>query len=67
MPRQPTLVGQSVLIVVDIQKGAFLDRSNAGIPTMPDYFDNMARARRVVDAAHAAEIPVILTSVNHWR
>ncbi|MGD9294872.1 MAG: cysteine hydrolase [Roseobacter sp.] len=67
MPRQPTLVGQTVLIVVDIQKGAFLDRSNAGIPTMPDYFDNMARARRVVDAAHAAEIPVIFFQEIHRR
>ncbi|MQQ09784.1 isochorismatase family protein [Epibacterium sp. SM1979] len=67
MARQPTLVGKTVLIVVDIQKGAFLDRSNAGIPTMPDYFDNMARARRVVDAAHAAEIPVIFFEENHRR
>ena len=67
MARQPTLVGNTVLIVVDIQKGAFLDRSNAGIPTMPDYFDNMARARRVVDAAHAADIPVIFFEENHRR
>lgn len=67
MARQPTLVGNAVLIVIDIQKGAFLDRSNAGIPTMPDYFDNMARARHVVDAAHAAEIPVIFFEENHRR
>lgn len=67
MPRQPTLVGQPVLIVVDIQKGAFLDRTNAGIPTMPDYFDNMARARRVVDAAHGAGIPVIFFQEIHRR
>ena len=67
MPRQPTLVGQPVLIVVDIQKGAFLDRSNAGIPTMPDYYDNMARARAVVDAAHGAGIPVIFFEENHRR
>ncbi|MBR9843512.1 MAG: cysteine hydrolase [Rhodobacteraceae bacterium] len=67
MARQPTLVGNTVLIVVDIQKGAFLDRSNAGIPTMPNYYDNMARARRVVDAAHAADIPVVFFEENHRR
>lgn len=67
MPLQPTLVGQTVLVVIDIQKGAFLDRENAGIPTMPGYFDNMARARRVVDAAHAAEIPVIFFQEIHRR
>ena len=67
MPRQPTLVGNTVLIVVDIQKGAFLDRSNAGIPTMPAYFENMARARRVVDAAHDAGIPVIFLQEIHRR
>jgi nicotinamidase-related amidase len=67
MARQPTLVGNTVLIVVDIQKGAFLDRSNAGIPTMPDYFDNMARARQVVDAAHDTGVPVIFFEENHRR
>jgi biuret amidohydrolase len=66
MPRQPTIVGQPVLIVVDIQKGAFLDVSN-GIPMMPGYRANMERARRVVDAAHDAKIPVIFIQEIHRR
>ncbi len=67
MPRQPTLVGNTALIVIDIQKGAFLDRGDAGIPTMDGYSDNMARARRVVDAAHANDIPVIFIQEIHRR
>ncbi|MBB93186.1 MAG: cysteine hydrolase [Rhodobacteraceae bacterium] len=67
MARQPTLVGQPVLIVVDIQKGAFLDRADAGIPSMPGFRDNQARARKVVDAAHDAGIPVIFFQEIHRR
>lgn len=67
MPRQPTLVGQPVLIVIDIQCSAFMEQCDAGIPTMPAYRDNMQRARRVVDAAHAAEIPVIFFQEIHRR
>lgn len=66
MPRQPMLVGQPVLIVVDIQKAAFLDQSN-GIPAMPGYRANMERARRVVDAAHDAGIPVVFIQEIHRR
>ncbi|MEM6478387.1 MAG: cysteine hydrolase [Pseudomonadota bacterium] len=67
MPRQPTLVGQPVLIVVDIQKGAFLDREDAGIPTMAGYRANMERARRIVDAAHENGIPVVFVQEIHRR
>ena len=67
MARQPSIVGQPVLIVVDIQKGAFLDRSHAGIPTMNGFRDNQARARKVVDAAHDTGIPVIFFQEIHRR
>lgn len=67
MPRQPTLVGQTVLIVIDIQRSAFLERCNAGIPTMAGYTENMTRARRVVDAAHDAGIPVVFFQEIHRR
>jgi biuret amidohydrolase len=66
MPRQPTLVGNAVLLVIDIQKSAFMDHK-AGIPVMPGYRDNMERARRVVDAAHDAAIPVIFIQEIHRR
>lgn len=66
MPRQPTLVGQPVLMVIDIQKGAFLD-GDGGIPHMASYSENMTRARRVIDAAHEAAIPVIFFQEIHRR
>jgi nicotinamidase-related amidase len=66
MPRQPTIVGQPVLLVIDIQKSAFMD-VKAGIPVMPGYRENMERARRVVDAAHDAQIPVVFVQEIHRR
>ncbi len=66
MPRQPTIVGQPVLLVIDIQKGAFID-VDGGIPHMPGFTENMSRARRVVDAAHDAGIPVVFFQEIHRR
>ena len=66
MPRQPTLVGQAVLIVVDIQKSAFMD-VKAGIPVMPGYRANMERSKAVVAAAHDAGIPVVFIQEIHRR
>lgn len=66
MARQPTIVGQPVLMVIDIQKSAFMD-VKAGIPVMAGYRENMERARVVVDAAHAAGIPVIFFQEIHRR
>ncbi|MEO1733960.1 MAG: cysteine hydrolase [Pseudomonadota bacterium] len=66
MPRQPTIFGQPVLMVIDIQKSAFMDEK-AGIPIMPGYRENMERAKRVVDAAHAEGIPVIFFQEIHRR
>lgn len=66
MPRQPTLVGNTVLLVIDIQKGAFLE-GDGGIPHMDGYRENMQRARSVVDAAHEAGIPVVFVQEIHRR
>lgn len=66
MPRQPMIVGRPVLMVIDIQKSAFMD-VKAGIPVMPGYRENMERARSVVDAAHDAGVPVIFFQEIHRR
>lgn len=66
MARQPTLVGTTALLVIDIQKSAFFEQTS-GIPHMPGYADNMRRARRVVDAAHDAGVPVIFIQEIHRR
>lgn len=66
MPRQPTLVGQPVLIVIDIQKSAFMDHKT-GIPVMPGYHAAMERSKAVVAAAHEAAIPVVFIQEIHRR
>ncbi len=65
MPEQPILVGQTVLIVIDIQKSAFLDNYDKGIPTMPGYRANMYRARSIIETAREANVPVIFFQEAH--
>lgn len=59
MPTQPMLVGQTVLIVVDIQNG------DDGIPIMDGRNEAVANATRVVDAARRAGIPLIFFQEAH--
>jgi biuret amidohydrolase len=66
MPRQPTIVGKPVLLVIDIQKSAFMD-VKAGIPVMPGYRENMYRAIRVIEAARALAVPTIYFQEAHRR
>ena len=65
MPTQPMLVGNVALLVIDIQKSAFLEEGEKGIPTMPNYRDAMWRARQVIDAAHEGGVPVIFFQEIH--
>ncbi|PZX13468.1 nicotinamidase-related amidase [Palleronia aestuarii] len=67
MPVNPPIVGRAVLIVIDIQKGAFLGAEENGIPMMPAYVENMHRARRVIDAARAAGLPLVFLQEHHRR
>lgn len=67
MPKQPMIVGNPVLIVVDIQKSAFLPGIDNGIPHMPSFKENIARARDMVDAAHDNDIPVIFFQEIHRK
>lgn len=66
MPHQPKVVGRPVVLVIDIQKSAFMDIEGT-IPCMPGYSDNLARARSVVDAAHDADVPVVFVQEVHRR
>ena len=61
----PLLVGQPVLIVVDIQKCSMLADSSAGISNMPGMIENLTRSRTVIDAARDADIPIIFLQEMH--
>jgi biuret amidohydrolase len=64
--QNPLLVGQPVLVVVDIQKAGFIG-SDAGIPVMEGTSENMFRARKVIDAARDNDIPIIFLQEIHRR
>lgn len=65
MAKQPLIVGKPVLLVIDIQKSAFLENYDGGIPKMSAYTTAMRQARTVIDAARASDIPVIFFQEAH--
>ncbi|WP_299962965.1 cysteine hydrolase [uncultured Roseobacter sp.] len=71
MPRQPTFVGTTVLLVIDIQASAFMEDNalsqEGGIPHMDDYSDRMRRALTVIEAARAVDMPTVYIQEIHRR
>jgi nicotinamidase-related amidase len=66
VPRQPLLVGQTVLVVVDMQRG-YDATDDVGIDIMPGTADRIAKAERLLAAARAAGLPVIFFQEVHRR
>lgn len=67
MPKKqnPMIVGQPVLIVVDIQKVGFDD--DGSIPLMPGIIERMRKARTVIDAAREGGVPIIFLQESHRK
>lgn len=65
MPTQPLLVGQAVLLVIDIQQGAFIDDHEGGIPKVADYRQRMLRACTLIDAARQHAMPIVFLQESH--
>jgi nicotinamidase-related amidase len=67
MPKKqnPMIVGQPVLIVVDIQKVGFDD--DGTIPLMPGMVERMRKARTVIDAAREGGVPIIFLQESHRK
>lgn len=67
MPKKqtPMIVGQPVLVVVDIQKAAFDD--DGSIPLMPGMVERMRRARGVIDAAREGGVPIVFLQESHRK
>ncbi|HZA93127.1 MAG TPA: isochorismatase family cysteine hydrolase [Gemmatimonadales bacterium] len=61
----PIVVGQPVLVVVDIQKAGFMEGHTSGITHMPGLPASMHRARTVIDAARANGVPIIFLQEAH--
>ncbi|WP_336980864.1 cysteine hydrolase [Altererythrobacter fulvus] len=63
---KPMIVGRPVLVVIDVQKGSFTDwEPSERLPMLPDRIERMHRVRPVVDAARAADIPVVFFKEVH--
>lgn len=66
MPIEPYIVGQPVLIVIDIQASTFIDSSSErSIPNMAGYKDRMLEACALVDAARETGVPVVFIQEAH--
>ncbi|MEV0674834.1 cysteine hydrolase [Mycobacterium sp. NPDC050441] len=65
MPKQPLIVGNPVLVVVDIQEGGGMSAQDAGIPVMPGHAERVAVAEELLAAARAADVPVVFFQEVH--
>jgi biuret amidohydrolase len=63
---KPMIVGQPVLIVVDVQKGSFAHwEATDRMPMLPDRVARMEKVRPLVDAAREGGVPVIFFKEEH--
>lgn len=63
---KPMIVGQPVLIVIDVQKGCFAKwEPSERMPMLPDRIERMERVRPLVDAARDSGIPIIFFKEEH--
>ncbi|WP_445170445.1 cysteine hydrolase family protein [Mycolicibacterium sp. Dal123E01] len=65
MPKQPLIVGNPVLVVVDMQESGGMPADEVGIAHMPGYDDRIALAERLIAAARAASIPIVFFQEVH--
>lgn len=63
--KRSLIEGQPALIVIDIQAETFEDRTAEAIPSMPGYAERMLEARKLIDTARSADIPVIFIQEVH--
>lgn len=65
MPKQPLIVGNPVLVVVDMQEAGDMPAEEVGIEHMPGYDGRIERAQRLIEAARAARIPIVFFQEVH--
>ena len=63
--RQPFIVGRPALVMVDFQRGGYLPGRESGIPHMGGMAERVVRAKTLVTAARAANVPVIFIQEVH--
>ena len=58
-------IGQPVLIVIDIQRGYGMSAEEMGITLMNGSSQMISRAERIVEAARAADVPIVFFQEAH--
>ena len=64
-PKRKLIEGRPVLVVIDIQQSAFVEKEVRAIPHMPDYAERVARTRFAIDRARETGIPVVFIQEIH--
>lgn len=60
------IVGRPVVVVIDIQKGSYLDiPAGSRLEFMPDRIERLHRTRGIVDAAREAKVPLVFIKEVH--
>jgi biuret amidohydrolase len=65
VPKQPLIVGNPVLVVVDMQESGGLPADEMGIAHMPGHDRRVEVAERLIAAARAAAVPVVFFQEVH--
>jgi biuret amidohydrolase len=65
VPTQPLIVGNPVLVVVDIQQSGAMPAAEVGIAHMAGHAERVQRAEQLVAAARAAGVPVVFFQEVH--
>ena len=65
MPTQPLIVGNPVLVVVDMQEGGAMSAEEVGISHMAGYAERIGRTQALLAAARTAAIPVVFFQEVH--
>ena len=65
MPKQPLIVGNPVLVVVDMQESGDMPAAEVGIQHMPGYDDRIELAERLIAAARSSGIPIVFFQEVH--
>lgn len=65
MPKQPLIVGNPVLVVVDMQESGGMPAEEMGIAHMPGYEGRIEVAERLISAARTAGIPIVFFQEVH--
>jgi biuret amidohydrolase len=60
-------IGQPVLLVIDIQRGYGMSAEEMGITLMNGSSQMISRAERIVEAARAANVPIVFFQEAHRR